>query len=288
MSETQTAVRNGVLAMIAVTICFASMDATVKALSQHHNAVFIVWARYFGQAAVTLILFAPKLPKLLPTGDLRMQILRSCMLLGATVCYFSALSFMPLAEVTAVAQFSPLLITALAAFVLHEHVGLYRWIAVIAGFVGAMIIIHPGAQTYGWNALLPLGGALAFAGFGIATRFLGGIDSVWTTFIYTTLVGTVLASLVVPFYWEWPAADQLPLLIGAVLFGAVGQAMLIIAMRLAPASLLAPFLYLQLIWATVIGYLFFADIPQAATILGGVIIVVAGLFVQWRERTRAA
>ncbi len=286
MSETQTAVRNGVLAIIGVTLAFASMDAAVKALSPTFDPVFIVWARYIGQAIGTLVLFAPKLSSIVRTGHLPIQILRSALLFTATVCFFSALAIMPLAEVAALAQFSPLLLTALAALVLREHVGIYRWIAVVLGFCGALIIVHPGTGTYGLSALLPLGGALAFASFGIATRFLGGVDSVWTTFFYTSAVGAVLASLAVPFVWKTPALQDAPLLVAAALFGAVGQGLLILAMRFAPASLLAPFLYVQLIWAAMLGYFIFSEVPQPATIAGGAVIVLAGLFVHWRERVR--
>ena len=286
MSDPQTSVRNGVLAMIGVTLCFASMDAGVKALAPNYDAVFIVWARYFGQAIGTLVIFAPKLASLLPTGHLKLQILRSALLFAATVFFFSSITLMPLAEVTAIAQLSPLLITALAALVLREHVGIFRWLAVIAGLIGALFIIHPGTATYGLTVLLPLGGVLCFASSGIATRFLGGVDSAWTTFIYTSLVGALLASFAVPFFWTTPALEHAPLLIAIALFGALGQGMLIVAMRLAPASLLAPFLYLQLVWASAFGYVFFDDVPQSPTILGGAIIVLAGLFVHWREQRR--
>lgn len=263
------------------------MDATGKFLSQNHDPMFVVWARYAGQAVITLLVFFPRLTTIAKTTNLKLQFIRSGFLFGATLFFFSAFAIMPLAEVTAIAQVAPLLILAMAALILGEKVGKYRWGAVGIGFIGAMIIVRPGSEAFDLAAVLPLGGALCFAAYSISTRYLGSSDSVWTTFFYTGMVGAVGASLMVPFFWSTPQAGAMPWLILIGALGAAGQAMLIIAMRYAPVSLVAPFFYLQLVWSAILGFLVFNDVPASNTVLGAAIVVSAGLIVHWRERVLA-
>ncbi len=279
-----TPMQKGVACILAVTVFFGCMDALAKALATKYDPFFVVWARYASQAVAALLIFAPRLREIVRTERLGLQIFRSGLLFAATIMFFAGFAIMPLAEVIAVAQVAPLAITAMAALVLSEKVGPYRWAAVVIGFLGALVILRPGGEGFGWAALLPLGGALSFAAYGVATRFLGSEDSVWTTFFYTGTVGAVAASLAAPFVWTVPAAADLPLLVLVGLFGAGGQAMLILAMSFAPASLLAPFLYVNLVWATLFGFIFFDETPDLYTVLGAAIIVGAGLFVRWRER----
>jgi len=173
-------------------------------------------------------------------------VLRSAFLFSTTLISFTSVSLMPLAQVVAIAQTTPIYIILLAALVLREGIDRYRWLAVGLGFLGAMIIVRPGTEAFTWAALLPLFGSFVFACYSIATRYLGGSDSVWTTFFYTGLVGACGASLAVPFVWSTPAWADVPLfcLIGAL--GAGGQMMLIVAMKHVQVSVAAPFLYIQL------------------------------------------
>ncbi|MEM7214672.1 MAG: DMT family transporter [Pseudomonadota bacterium] len=288
MSETGSDTQKGILAIIAVTLLFVAMDATGKHLSQTHDPMFVVWARYAGQAIITIVFFAPRIAAISRTSNLKLQILRSGLLFGATLFFFNGFALMPLAEVTAIGEIGPLFILALAAIILREKVGMYRWSAVIAGFIGAMIIVQPGTEAFQLAALLPVGGAFCFAAYSISTRYLGAADSVWTTFFYTGMVGAVGATILVPFYWVTPQPSALPFLFLVGALGAAGQGMLILAMRFAPASLLAPFFYIQLVWSVILGFLVFGDIPATTTIIGASIIVFAGLFVHWRERKLAS
>ncbi|MEM9147008.1 MAG: DMT family transporter, partial [Pseudomonadota bacterium] len=171
---------------------------------------------------------------------------------------------------------------ALAALVLGEPVSRLRWAAAGIGFCGALIIAQPGSAALGWAAVFPLGGALAFAAFNITTRYLGTNDPPLTTFFYTGMVGALVASLAVPFVWTTPALADLLLLGLMALLGAAGQGMLIVALRFAAASTLAPFLYVQLIWAAALGLLVFGDWPALTTVLGAAVIVAAGLVAQSR------
>lgn len=273
--------------MIGVTFCFSSMDTVAKSLAAEYEPFFVVWARYVIQAVGVTVIFLPRLGSILKTEQLSLQIVRSALLFAATVFFFTSLSLLPLGTVTAVAQVVPLLITGMAAVVLAERVGIYRWGAVLIGFVGALIIVRPGMGGFGWAAVLPLAGAFCFAAYSIATRFLGARDSMWTTFFYTATAGALLASLAVPFFWETPAVTDLPRFLLMAALGASGQALLILAMSFAAASAVAPVFYVQLIFAAVLGFLFFGEVPDLWTVVGAATIVGAGLFVRWRERVRA-
>lgn len=284
----ETDAQKGIACVVAVTFCFACMDGASKYLSAFYDPLFVVWARYAVQAAGTLLVFAPRLRQVMRTERLWLQIIRSALLFSATICFFYGFSLMPLVQVAAVAQTAPLIITALAALVLGEQVGPYRWGGVVVGFLGALVILAPefGADAFGWAALFPLAGAAFFAGYSVATRFLGAGDSVWTTFLYTGSVGAVAASVIAPSVWATPAWEHVPIFLAMGAFGAFGQLLLIVAMSFAPASLLAPYLYSSLIWSGLAGWLLFGEIPGAWTLIGGAMIVGAGLFVQHRERVR--
>ena len=145
------------------------------------------------------------------------------------------------------------------------------------------MIIKPGFSEVGWAAAYPFIGALFFSAYGVATRFLSADEDPWTTFLYTGSVGALGASVIAPFVWETPAWEDVPFLLGTGFFGALGQGALMFAFILAPASIVAPCLYVGLIWAALFGYVFFGDVPDAFTLSGALIIVGAGLFVRWRE-----
>lgn len=276
----------GAICMVGVTLMFQAMDASAKILGQRYDPFFVVWVRYLVQVVVVTLAVAHLLPGLLVTRQLPLQLLRSSFLFGATVLFFWSLALMPLADVAAVAQVAPLIITAMAAIFLAERVGLNRWLGVFVGFVGALIILRPGFGDTGWEVLLPLGAALCFSALNITTRFLEGVDSVWTTFLYTGLVGTVAATAAVPWFWETPAWSDVPIFLAMGLFGTLGQFLLIMALTYATASLLAPLLYLNLVWATALGFVLFADLPDHWTILGAAMIVAAGLYVQRSGRSK--
>jgi drug/metabolite transporter (DMT)-like permease len=279
--------RRGAICMVIVTLSFTIMDAAAKWLGSRYDPLLVVWYRYAVQVVLVALLLAPSLPVLIRAKRPGIQVLRSGFLFAATIFFFFSLSLMPLADVAAIAQTAPLFITALAAMVLGEQVGIRRWAGVLVGFAGAMIILRPGFSDAGWVVLLPLIGTACFALLNISTRFLEGHDSVWTTFLFTGLVGGVAASAIVPWVWAIPAWEHVPIFIGMGVVGTLGQFLLIIALSTAPASALAPLLYLTLIWSTVAGYLIFDTLPDVWTAVGASLIVGAGLYVQHRARVRA-
>ena len=280
------ATQKGIICIVGTTLCFAAMDTMAKIMGQRYDPFFVVWTRYVSQAVLTLIIFAPTLHIYGRTKKPVLQVIRSALLFGATCCFFSGFAVMAMVDVIAVAQVAPLIITGLAAFVLAEKVGPYRWLGVVFGLLGALIILRPGFSGLGLSVLLPLGGAFFFASYSVATRFLGSADHVWTTFIYTGLAGAIGASIAVPFFWSTPALSDLPVLAFMGVLGGVGQLSLIFAFGYAAASLLAPFLYASMIWAALLGLLVFNEIPDFWTIIGGTMIVSAGLYVRHREQLR--
>jgi drug/metabolite transporter (DMT)-like permease len=208
--------------------------------------------------------------------------------LVANALFFIALSTMGLAETTAVFEVSPLLITVFAFLILGETVGPRRWAAVIIGLCGALIIIRPGMEVFQPAALLPFGAAVCMALFQIIVRMIGSADSIETSMIYAGVAGTVVMSAVVPFYWQTPTLMDA---IGLATFGWIGflgHVCLLYALTQAPASTLAPYNYAGFVWAVMIGFVVFAEVPDALTFVGAGIILAAGIYVWHRERVRAA
>jgi drug/metabolite transporter (DMT)-like permease len=197
------------------------------------------------------------------------------------------LSFLPLADATAIVFISPLMITALSIPLLGEKVGIRRWIALCVGFVGVMVVIRPGTGAFNPAALLPLASATTWALCLVLTRTMHGADRVLTTLFYSTLTGLVAAGLMLPFFWVPPTPGALALMAGQGVLSTAGQALLIFGYGRAPASVLAPFHYSQMLWATLIGYFAFSTIPDVPTWAGAAIVIASGLYVIHRERVTA-
>ena len=274
------------LALILAMLLFTCMDLFAKSLMQTYPVGQIVWARYTSQTLLMVAIFAPSLLRRLRTKHLKIQLLRSILLLGATSSFFTALTFMPIAEVVAVFEVAPLLITILGAVVLREAVGPRRWAAVLIGLVGALVIIRPGMDVFQPAALLALLAASCMACYQIATRYLGSGDPIWTTMLYASGIGAILSTLALPFFWQTPALADVPLMLSFGWIGFVGHLILIYALGQAPASTLAPFNYVGFVWALALGYLVFGELPDAVTFIGAAIIVCSGLYVWHRERVR--
>lgn len=277
----------GALALILALLFLAAMDSTAKALSDQVPVAQIVWARYLGQTLIVVAICAPRLRTTLATRNLGLQAVRSALLLGVTVLYFAALGPLKLAEAAALLQTAPLMITLMAAVVLRERVGPRRWAGVAVGLMGALLLIRPGSGLFQLAALLPLGAAVCYAAFQIATRWLGAADGLWTTMLYTTGFGAVFSTLALPLVWVTPDAGGwgLMALIGAL--GALGHLCLVWALAQAPASVLAPFNYAGLCWSALIGLVVFGEGLDALTLTGMAVIVGAGLYVWHRERRAA-
>ena len=271
-------------------ICFSTLDAAAKYLVQEQTLFFVVWARYAGQmVVVTPIAWNRGGHGFWRTGHLRIQLLRSLCLVVATACFFGALRFLPLAEGSAISFLAPMFAIMLSMPVLGERPTRARWLSCIGGFVGIVILVRPGSAVFHPATLLLVLCAISNAMYQLLTRKLPG-DSPYTTLFYSALVGTVVLSLALPFA-GLPAsvsmADAFLLVLLGVLAG-LGHGMLINAYLMAPASLLVPFTYLQTIWATLYGYLVFAQLPDGFSALGMAVIVGSGVALVVHERRIAA
>ncbi len=277
----------GVLLMLAAGLAFTGMDAVAKHLTQSYPVLQVTWGRYFFHLlTLPLFLGGIGLGALVRTRRPALQIARSALLLGATVLFFLAIKFIPLADATAIGFVSPLLVTALSVPLLGETVGIRRWTAVVIGFASVLIIVRPGFGMVHWAAVLPLLVAACFALYQISTRILSRSDGAATTLFYSATVGLAVTSILAPFDWRWP--DLAGWLYLALLGGLGGGShyLMIRAFALAPASLLAPYSYVQLVWAMAIGFLWFGDLPDGWTLIGGAIIAASGIYVLYRERQR--
>ena len=273
------------IGLILLTVfLFSTQDAIAKSLIQIYPPVQVVWARYASQTVVSLLILSPVIGTVLKTKNIKVQLLRSTFLFGATFCFFSSLRYLQLAEVNAIFQVAPLFVTALSVIILKETVGIRRWAGVIIGMFGALLIIRPGATSFSMALLLPAGAALCYASYLISTKYLSSEESPATNFLYTSLIGVILASILVPSKWTPILPSDLLTFMSFGLLGALGHLLIILAFRMIDASFLAPFTYVQLIFASFWGYYFFAEIPSYFTVIGSVVIVSSGLYVWLRER----
>lgn len=276
---TPAGVRAGILMMLGCAFTFASLDVLAKHLSSQVHTLQLVWFRYFFHVALMLLVFGPPMgARLWRTDNPRWQIGRGAILIVCTCLSFAGLSVMPLAEFTAIAFVTPLIVTLLARSFLGEKVSPARWVAVIAGFCGVLIIIRPGGGLFGWAALIPLCLSLVYAVFQILTRKYAGADDPLTTLFFTGLVGALIASGPVLWVWQAPTLQQWPLLVALGLCGAGGHLLLILAFQRAPASSLAPISYTQLLFATGLGVVVTHHVPDGWTLVGMGVIAAAGLY----------
>ncbi len=278
----------GIALYLVAVFCFAMMDMVAKLLLERHDPIMVVWARYASQGFWAVLILSPQLLSVARTTQPGLQILRSILPFGATVFFFSSLQVMQLAEAVAIFEIAPLLITALAFLFLGEKIGPRRWAGVALGFLGALIIIRPGTEVFSLASLMPMAAALCFAGYAVATRLLNAGESPWTSFLWTAVIGAGLATLLLPFGWSTPSwKDALVMSVFGIL-GGVGQLLMIMALRHAPASVVAPFNYTGLVYSAFWGFVVFSELPDGWTWAGAAVIVSSGLYVWWRERVRAS
>ncbi|MEM6974477.1 MAG: DMT family transporter [Pseudomonadota bacterium] len=278
----------GALGMVVATFFFITMDSFAKDLGEHLPPMMVVWARYVSQSVLIAICLAPSLRRHLATRAPGQQALRGALLFTVTALFFSALAHLPLAEAIALVQLAPLMITALAALILRETVGPRRWVAVALGLMGALLIVRPGLGVFHPAALFAIAAAFCFALFQILTRILAGRDGVWTTMLWTSLVGAAMASAALPWVWVTPPVEALPGMVLIGLAGLIGHVIFVWAAAQVPASVLAPFNYSSLVWATLSGLVIFGEVPALLTLIGAGVIVGAGLYVWQRERQLSA
>lgn len=269
--------------MMLTMFLFSVMDATAKGLAARYDVFQVVWARYTSQTLIAVLILSPRLKSVLRTKYVGLQLIRSAFLFCATCCFFFGIVLVGLAEASAIMAVNPLLISIGAFLILGEAFGRRRALGVAAGLFGTLIILRPGSEVFSPYSLLPMGAAFCYAGYAISTRFLGREESVWTSFLYTTAIGTLVATCVVPWFWTTPSLADFGLMLLLGIIGGAGQLSLIKALSVAEAGALAPFSYVGLIFATCWAVVFFDEFPDTWTLVGALVIIVAGIYVWQRE-----
>ena len=276
----------GIALLVGATLCFACIDASAKFLNRTNSPMQTLTVRYLGAFLLVACLLNPATrPGILRTRRPKLQIARGLGLVAASVCLFTALKYLPLTATTSITFSAPLLVAVLARPLLRETLGRRRIAAVLAGFLGVLIVTQP----WGGSFHPAMGLALLCAGitalYTIATRMLAISDSPETTMFYTGLVGAVAVAPVVPFVWKTPTSPGPWLAMTTMsIFGSLGHWLLILAHKKAPASVVAPFFYAQLIWAVAFAALVFDEVPDGWTLLGGGIVMTSGLYLLYWER----
>jgi len=277
----------GIGLVITSTVFLSAGDVTAKYLSNSLPVLQIAWMRYLGFLLILLPVVLARGPsRLLRSSRPGLQILRGLGLLGSTLFFFSALPYLAVPELTAIFFIAPVLVTALSAPFLGETVGFQRWAAALVGFAGILIVVRPGTAAFQPAAVLPIVGALCWASALMFTRRLSGIDPPLTTLAFSALLGFVLLSAVVPLVWipiSWPQF-VLGALIGIA--STTGHWIVVLAYRHGDASLLSPYAYTQLIWASAFSWLVFHSLPEFRTYVGAGVIIASGLFTAYRERAQ--
>jgi drug/metabolite transporter (DMT)-like permease len=268
------------------------MDGFAKHLSGDFHVFQVAWGRFAFHIVWLLPFILWRLnPREIFARHPGLQLLRGVLLLAATLCYFSAIAWMPIADALALLFISPMICTALSPIVLGEHVGRWRWAAVATGFIGALVVIRPGLGMFQPAALLALGAGACHGGYLLATRRLAGRTNPTVTLLFTGLVGLAALSLAMPVVWRPPAATDWLLMALMGLFAASGHFLIIRGFNQAPASIVAPIGYFEIVVATIVGYVGFGDFPDSWTWAGITIIVASGIVITLREgrqRTAAA
>lgn len=277
----------GAAVMAAAMAILPVMDAAAKYMSAAIPVAELVWARFFFHSLVLvpLVLWRYRPADLNPSRPI-LQTARALTIVIATGCFFQGLKTTPLADMLAVFFVNPFIITALSPWVLGDRIGVWRWTATAIGFLGALVIIRPGFAELTPGVLYALAAGCLYSFYALSTRKLAGSDPPLVTLFYTGAVGLVVSSLLLPSYWVAPTAQQWGLMALMGLVSAAGHACVIVASERAPAPLLAPLAYLEIVAATLLGYFIFGDLPTMTTWIGMTIIVASGLVIAWREKVR--
>ncbi|AXK56062.1 DMT family transporter [Pseudomonas protegens] len=278
----------GIALICLAVLLFASHDTLSKYLSAFYPIVMVVWARYVVHTLLMLVVFVPRsgFSAVVRTKRPGLQLLRALCLIGTSLLFTTGLRYIPLAEATAVNFLAPLLVTALSVPFLGERVSRGQWLAVLAGFVGVLIVVRPGGVLFTPAILLPLGSALCFGFYQLLTRKLSGIDSPTTSNFLTGIFNSLIISALLPFFWSTPSFIHGLFMIGLGTCGMLGHMLLTQAFRHAAPAMLAPFSYGQILFAGLYGYLIFDHTPDRYGLIGIAVICLSGLAVAWTQRKR--
>ncbi|SCY93277.1 EamA domain-containing membrane protein RarD [Microvirga guangxiensis] len=268
------------------TAFFAMGDVTAKGLTGTLPALEVTWLRYIVFCLVVMpTVFITRGARAMHTSRPLLQIIRALAMAGSAVFFILGLGYLQVAEATAINFISPIFITALSIPLLGETVGIRRWAAAAVGFLGVMLVIQPGSAAFQLAALLPIAAALSWAVAAITTRRMSS-EQPEATLAWSAVIGLVALTAFVPFHWRTPSAEEIGLAILMGGFSTMGHWLIILAYRKTAASTIAPFSYVQLLFAGLLGFAVFGTVPGAMTFVGGLVIAASGLYTAHRERIR--
>lgn len=277
----------GFLLALAGLLFFACMDATTKYLTADYQVPFVVAMRYLVHFSLMVVVLAPRYSVgLVQTNRRGLVVMRACTLVIASLCVGLALKRMPLAETTAISFLAPMLVVLFAKPLLGEKIGRLGWVAAIGGFMGVLLIARPGGGLDVWGIVFALFAVLANAAYQILSRLLASTERAVTLLFYTALAGSIVFGLALPWFWEnkAPSHLDLALFLGMGACGGLGHYLFTLAYQYAPASLLAPVLYIQLIWAALLGWVIFGSTPDHTSIVGMIIVAASGLLIAIKSK----
>ena len=279
----------GVILLLGATLCFIALDASSKYLIAYFAAPLIVWARFLVHLIFMLVVIAPRMGlDLVITQRPWLMILRGLLLVVCSMFVLLAFRTLPLAETVALVFVTPLFVALLAGPLLGEKVQLKSWLAIVAGFCGVLLIVRPGGALFGVGVLFALAAALCNAVYQVLTRKLATTEPALRQLFYTALVGTLSMSFFLPLFWtgEMPTLNQALIITSLGLYGGIGHFLLILAFRDTPASTLSPLFYIQLVWATLLGWMIFGQLPDLLATAGMLIIGASSLSIALNQPRR--
>lgn len=281
-------VLRAILAIVFSVACFSLLNAVSKTLTQHYPVAQVIWARYVFAFALMMVLFLPRSGRaLFRWHNAGSQVVRGLLLFFSSFLYFNGIVYLPLATAASISLTSPLVVTALSARFLGEPVSRDRWIAVAIGFAGALIVVRPGHAHFEWHSLLIVASTLCSSFYQLFSRRYGQAERPDASATMATIVGSVAAAPLLPFDWVTPAFGwDWALFVALGVLAGIGHYFLTIAYSRAPAAVIAPFNYVQLIGAALLGYLVFDSLPDFWTWVGAGVIVCSGLYLGQAERRR--
>jgi len=260
------------------------MDGIAKYLSSSLPVLQITWARYFFTVVIilpTMVLFFKKNLKL--SEKPKLQIIRGVLLFFANILFFYSISQISLSKALTLAFIAPLIVTIFSPIFLNEKVGFNRWVAVMIGFFGCLIVIRPGLIDFNLATFAALGTGFMYGFYLIVTRKLSNVDNPLLTLLFTGIVGAFIGSFAIPFYWVMPSSDQWLFLFLIGFFASIGHLLLILSLKFADASKLAPFGYFEILPNVIIGFYFFNNVPDIFHLVGLVLIIGSGVYIFKKE-----
>jgi drug/metabolite transporter (DMT)-like permease len=278
----------GIALMCGAVALFACLDTTAKYLNTRMNSLEIAWGRYTSAFLLTLLVSNPLThPALLRTKQMKLQIVRSVLLVGSTALNFLALRWLQLDEALSIIFTFPFVVAIASGPMLGEWIGWRRWGAIAFGFAGVLLITRPGFGGMHPAALFSLAATICYGFYAVITRMVARTDSSQTSLFYANFIGALVMLPVIPFVWQPPTNWIVAaMLVGTGILGSAGHFCLIAGHKLAPASVLSPFVYTQLVWVVILGYLVFDHAPNGWTVAGATMVIGSGLYLLYRERKR--